>query len=400
FAALAKARAQLPYEIDGMVVKLDDRIGQDILGYVARAPRWAIAWKFPPEQAQTVVEDIVCQVGRTGKITPVANLRPINVGGVLVTRASLHNQDEIVRKDIRVGDTVMIQRAGDVIPQIVSVVISKRPSQSVVFKFPTVCPDCASNLIREKNEADSYCTGGLICSAQAIERLKHFVSRDAFDIEGLGEKTIVEFYSEGRIRSPLDIFKLKELKTFEPLFKKTGWGVVSASKLFDSIDQARRITLDRFIYALGIHQIGQVTSRLLASHYVQLEVFLKAMREASTPNSLSWQELLSIDGIGEGMAMELAAFFAEKHNLSLLESLMKEITILDFESASEGSYFSGKTVVFTGVLLGMTRSEAKAQAQALGLNVAGSVSKKTDYVVIGANPGTKEKQARIFNIPV
>ncbi|HVC50192.1 MAG TPA: NAD-dependent DNA ligase LigA [Burkholderiales bacterium] len=397
---IEEVRSKLGFSIDGIVLKVNRLDWQQRLGFVSRSPRWAIAWKFPPQQAKTVIESIVCQVGRTGKITPVANLRPINVGGVLVTRATLHNRDEIMRKDIRVGDTVIIQRAGDVIPQVVSVIVSLRPASSRPFEFPTVCPDCGSKLIREVGEADSYCTGGLICKAQAIERLRHFVSRDAFDIDGLGEITIAEFFAEGRVHSPVDIFTLRERNGLNPLSKIGGWGATSVKKLFDAIDRARTVSLDRFIYALGIHQVGLATAKLLARHYINIESFLMAMKDAAHPASMARQELLSISGIGESVTTDLIGFFTEPHNTSVLDLLLKQVKVTDYVLPSQLSPLAGKTVVFTGALQSLTRSEAKAQAEALGLNVAGSVSKKTDYVVVGSDAGSKGKEARALNLTI
>jgi DNA ligase (NAD+) len=330
---------------------------------------------------------------------------------VLVQRATLHNADEIARKDVRIGDTVEIQRAGDVIPQIISVMKEQRPSHSHPYHFPTHCPVCGSLIIREEGEADSYCTGGLVCRAQAIERLKHFVSRDAFDIEGLGEKNIALFHEKGLIRTPADIFTLEQRDGKEhqpPLAEWEGWGKTSASKLFDAIRRAREVTLDRFIYALGIHQVGQATARLLARHYLSLAKWRKCMEEAARdPESEANADLLSINGIGMSMVDDILGFIAEPHNREVLDALTAHshgkpalVTVNDFERPATVSPISGKTVVFTGNLASMGRSEAKAQAEALGANVAASVSKKTDLVVAGPGAGSKEKKARELGLTI
>lgn len=402
-------RSGLGFSIDGTVFKVDRLEWQSRLGLVSRSPRWAVAWKFPPEQALSVIESIQCQVGRTGKITPVAHLKPINIGGVLVQRATLHNADEIERKNIRVGDTVVVQRAGDVIPQIVSVVEERRPADSVPYEFPTRCPVCESLLVREEGEADTYCTGGLICSAQVIERLKHFVSRNAFDIEGLGEKNLELFYGKGLIKTPVDIFTLesRDGQELPPLHQWEGWGELSARKLFDAIERARTIPLDRFIYALGIRQVGQATARLISRHYLTLENLRKHFEAAQDRTSDSCFELLSISGIGESMVDDLLAFIAEPHNRDILDRLTTAengrpplVTVVGLESTQTVSILSGKTVVFTGTLETMTRNEAKARAEALGANVAGSVSKKTDYVVAGPGAGSKEKKAKELGLKI
>lgn len=404
-------RSGLGFSIDGIVLKVNDLDWQVRLGFVSRSPRWAIAWKFPPEQALSVIEDIQCQVGRTGKLTPVAHLTPINVGGVLVARATLHNADEIARKDIRIGDTVIIQRAGDVIPQVVAVVMEKRSAQSEPYQFPKECPECHSILIREEGEADTFCTGGLICSAQAVERLRHFTSRDAFDIEGLGAKNIQLFYGKGLIRTPVDIFTLEDRDGKEqhpPLREWEGWGETSARKLFDAIQRRRIVTLDRFIYALGIHQVGQATARLLARHYLTLANWRASMEAANSKEGEAYSDLLSINGIGESVVDDILGFFAEPHNREILDALtVKEdksgrplIEVTEFERPASQSPVAGMTVVFTGAMETMTRSEAKAKAEALGANVAGSVSKNTNYVVAGPGAGSKEKKARELGLTV
>lgn len=402
-------RSGLGFSIDGTVLKVDRLDWQSRLRNASRSPRWAVAWKFPPERAVTVIEDIQCQVGRSGKITPVAHLRPINVGGVLVKRATLHNADEIARKDIRIGDTVIIQRAGDVIPQVVEAVPEKRPAGSESYRFPEQCPVCGSRLIREEGQVDMVCTGGLVCSAQVVERLKHFASRDAFDIEGLGEKNIETFHRQGLIKTPVDIFTLeaRDGRELPPLREWDGWGEKSARKLFDAIQRARTIPLDRFIYALGIHQVGQATARLLAKHYLSLAHWRAGMDAAQDPDAEDCAELLSIGGIGASMVDDILGFMAEPHNREVLDALSLPrdgqpplVSVTDFDRPSASSPVAGKTVVFTGSLESMSRSEAKAQAEALGANVAGAVSPRTDYVVAGPGAGSKEKKARGLGLTV
>jgi DNA ligase (NAD+) len=409
YEEIERRRSGLGFSIDGIVLKVDRLNWQGRLGFVSRSPRWAVAWKFPPERAVTVVEDIQCQVGRTGKITPVAHLRPISVGGVLVRRATLHNSDEIERKDIRVGDTVVIQRAGDVIPQVVETLPAQRPAASAVYRFPERCPVCGSRVAREPGEVDRYCTGGLICPAQAVERLKHFAARDAFDIEGMGEKNIEAFYRKGLVRTPVDIFTLEaqDGRLQPPLHEWEGWGQKSARKLFDAIQRARVVALDRFIYALGIRQVGAATARLLARHYGSEAHWRRCMEAAQDRNSEAYLELCSINGIGARMADDILNFFAEPHNRGVLDGLTSAeggraplLTVADFERQAGASPVFGKTVVFTGALESMSRSEAKSQAEALGANVAGAVSRKTDYVVAGPGAGSKEKRARELGLTV
>lgn len=402
-------RSSLGFSVDGVVMKVNRLDWQDRLGSDSRSPRWAIAWKFPPEQALTVIRNIVVQIGRSGKATPVANLAPINVGGVLVSRATLHNQDEIERKDIREGDTVVIQRAGDVIPQVVEVVKDRRPAHSRPFPFPPHCPVCGSTLAREEDAAETYCTGGLYCPAQVKERLQHFVSRNAFDIEGLGEKNIRLFYEKGLLRTPVDIFTLEERdrRSERPLSAWKGWGDVSASNLFDAIARARAISLDRFIYALGIRQVGEATARLLARHYRTLKNWCQSMEAAIDPDSEARKDLLSINGIGESMAEDIVSFFREPQNQEVLKKLYAPrdkgeplVTVRDFDLPATASPVTGKTVVFTGKMETMSRSEAKAHAERSGANVASSVSKKTDYVVAGPGAGSKEKEARKLGLRI
>jgi DNA ligase (NAD+) len=395
-AEIAARRAELPYDIDGVVYKVNDLDLEERLGFASRAPRWAIAHKFPAQQAQTVLKEIIIQVGRQGSLTPVAELEPITVGGVVVKRATLHNEDEIERKDVRAGDTVIIQRAGDVIPQVVSVVQERRPKSSKPYRFPDHCPICGSLAIREPGEAVRRCTGGLICAAQAVERLRHFVSRDAFDIEGLGAKHIADFWEDKLIKTPADIFRLDPALIAE----REGWGEQSARKLRDAIEARRRISLDRFVYALGIRQVGQQTAKLLARHYRSFARWREAMLAARDKESDPWRELNDIHGIGEDMAEDIVGFFREKHNLELLDDLLRELDIADFVAAQSAaqSPLAGKTVVFTGTLTAMSRSEAKARAEALGANVAGSVSGKTDYLIVGADAGSKAEKARSLGV--
>jgi DNA ligase (NAD+) len=393
---LAENRAQLPYDIDGVVYKINDLALQNRLGMRSRAPRWALAHKFAAEQAQTVMRGIMITVGRQGTLTPTAVLEPVTVGGVVVQRATLHNEDEIQRKDARIGDTVIVQRAGDVIPQIVGVVLEKRPKDARPYEFPEHCPVCGSLAVREEGMAARRCTGGLICPAQAVERLKHFVSRDCFDIEGLGEKHITAFLADALIRQPGDIFRLDP----DAIAKREGWGEVSANKLIAAIDERRRIALDRFINALGIPQVGQATARLLARHYRSLENWRREMEAAQDSESPARAHLLDVHGIGEDMATDINGFFAEPHNRAVLDDLAREVTVLDYEAPAQAaaSPLAGKTIVFTGGLESMSRSEAKARAEALGANVASSVSAKTDYVVIGADAGSKASKAAALGV--
>jgi DNA ligase (NAD+) len=409
YETIQARRSALGFSVDGVVMKVNRLDWQDRLGYDSRSPRWAIAWKFPPEQATTVIRNIVVQIGRLGRATPVANLAPVNVGGVLVSRATLHNRDEIERKDIREEDTVVLQRAGDVIPQVVAVVKDRRPAHSRPYSFPTRCPVCGSTLAREEDAAETYCTGGLFCQAQARERLLHFVSRNAFDIEGLGEKNIQLFYEKGSLRTPVDIFTLEERDRHsdQPLSTWKGWGETSARNLFDAIARAATVSLDRFIYALGIRQVGEATARLLARHYLTLGNWCRSMETAVDPDSEARKDLLSINGIGESMAEDIVLFFREPQNQEVLNKLYTPrdnneslVTVRDFELSNTASPVSGKTVVFTGKLESMSRSEAKARAERVGANVASSVSKKTDYVVTGPGAGSKEKEARKLGLTV
>jgi DNA ligase (NAD+) len=396
YREIASERADLPYDIDGVVYKVNDLGLQERLGMVSRAPRWAVAQKFPAQQAQTVLRDISIQVGRRGSLTPVAMLEPITVGGVVVQRATLHNEDEIQRKDVRIGDTVVVQRAGDVIPQIVSVVADRRPKGTVPYQFPDQCPICGSLAVREPGQVARRCTGGLICAAQAVERLRHFVSRDCFDVEGMGEKHITAFWQDGLVRQPADIFRLDP----DVIAKREGWGGLSARNLMAAIDERRRIAFDRFINALGIPQVGQATARLLARHYRSLASWRREMEAAQDPDGEARAALLDIHGIGDDMAADILGFFAEPHNRAVLDDLAREVTVLDYAAPAQriASPLAGKTIVFTGSLEAMSRSEAKARAEALGANVTGSVSAKTDYVVAGVDPGSKATKAAALGV--
>lgn len=406
---LEQRRAMLGYDIDGVVYKVDDLDLQNRLGFVSRSPRWAIAHKFPAEQAITKLNDIEIQVGRTGALTPVAKLEPVTVGGVVVSNATLHNADEIERKDIRIGDTVVVQRAGDVIPQVVSVVMEKRLKSSKPFVFPKQCPVCRSPVTGEEEEAGGdqdvvrRCTGGFNCSAQTIERLKHFVSRDAFDIEGLGEKNIEAFFDWDLITGPHEIFTLEKTNQGldEPLQDRDWWGPQSVKKLFAAINARRKIELDRFIYALGIRHVGQTTARMLARSYGDAEMWIAAMHAAGEQDECpAYQELVAIDGIGTAAADALVEFFRDERNREIVMSLLDHVQTEPLQAVANESPVSGKTVVFTGSLEKMTRSEAKDRAERLGAKVSGSVSKKTDFVIAGSDAGSKLKKANALQVQV
>jgi DNA ligase (NAD+) len=413
YRRMAAERAGLGYDIDGVVYKVNRLDWQERLGFVSRAPRWAIAHKFPAEEVATRLLDIVINVGRTGALTPAAELEPVAVGGVIVSNATLHNEDEIARKDIRVGDTVIVRRAGDVIPQVLGVVLDKRPAGAEPYRMPETCPACGSKAVREMDErtgrADVVrrCTGGLICPAQRKERLKHFVSRNAFDIEGLGEKQIELFYDEGRIMQPADIFTLAARDARLPeagrLAEKKGFGAKSVENLFKAIEARRRIPLDRFVYALGIRHIGETTARDLAKALHTLEAFRTVAEAAARGGrgSEAYQELDNIEGIGSTVIDALAAFFGEPHNVQALDDLLAEVAVEPFvRAAATASPVANKTVVFTGTLERMTRNEAKALAERLGAKVAGSVSKKTDYIIAGSDAGSKLAKAREAGVTV
>ena len=412
---IEQQRASLGYDIDGMVYKIDRLDYQQRLGFVSRAPRWAIAHKFPAEQATTILRAIDIQVGRTGALTPVAKLQPVTVGGVVVSNATLHNSDEIARKDIRVGDRVTIQRAGDVIPQIVSVSVADREANAPAYEFPTHCPECGSVAQRELREDGTQdivtrCTGGLICPAQARERLKHFVSRRAYDIDGLGQKQIDDYWALALIRSPQDIFTLKQRYSDNPpdIWRygsgskdKIGTLKDSAVKLFAAIDAARIIDLDQFIFALGIRHIGETSARLLARHFGSIENLQSQMMAILQGDMLARAEIEAIDGVGNIMVEALLGFFAEAHNRQTIEALLQAgVTPQALPEAAQDTAIAGKTIVFTGTLEKMTRAEAKARAEAMGAKVAGSVSAKTDILVAGPGAGSKLKKAEELGLDV
>ncbi len=390
-------RASLGYDIDGVVYKVDDLALQARLGFVSRAPRWAVAHKFPAERATTVLRAIDIQVGRTGALTPVARLDPVTVGGVVVQNATLHNEDEIARLDVRVGDSVRIQRAGDVIPQVLGIVPEARPAGAHPFQFPRRCPVCGSHAVRAEGEVVWRCSGGLTCPAQVEERLIHFASRGAFDIEGLGEKSVHEFHELGWIRSPADVFRLPAREA--EIAGLEGWGEQSAANLVRAIGERRRIGLARFIYALGIRRIGAANARLLARHYGDVETFLQRMREVADPASEARAAVTSIIGIGPAIAEELAEFFGEERNFRAVRELADALDIQPEETAG-GGVLAGRTVVFTGTLPTLSRPEAKALAERHGAKVTDSVSKRTDYVVVGADAGSKAGKASELGITV
>jgi DNA ligase (NAD+) len=408
YHAIEAERANLGYDIDGVVYKVDSLALQGRLGFVSRAPRWALAHKFPAEQAMTTLTAIEIQVGRTGALTPVAKLKPVTVGGVVVANATLHNEDEIARKDVRIGDTVVVQRAGDVIPQVVSVVLDKRPPDAVPYVFPTTCPVCGSHAVREINprtgreDVVRRCTGGLTCAAQAMERLKHFVSRDAFDIDGLGDKQIELFFREGLVKAPQEIFSLeaRDRASLQKLKDREGFGETSVRNLFAAIEVRRRVPLNRFIFALGIRHVGETTARLLARHFGSFEALRETATRAADRTTDAWQELTAIEGIGVIVAEAIVDFFAEEHNQTTLDAILTEVTPEPMEAVQTDSPVAGKTVVFTGSLERMSRDEAKAMAEGLGAKVAGSVSKKTDLVVAGPGAGSKLAKAKEFDVEV
>ncbi|GLK70415.1 NAD-dependent DNA ligase LigA [Ancylobacter dichloromethanicus] len=423
---IEEERAGLGYDIDGVVYKVDSLALQGRLGFVSRSPRWAIAHKFPAQRAITRLERIEIQVGRTGALTPVAKLTPVTVGGVVVSNASLHNEDYIrgiggsgepIRGtfegepiDIREGDFVTIQRAGDVIPQVVSVELERRPAEAKRYEFPTLCPACGSNAVREEGEVVRRCTGGLICPAQAVERIRHFVSRDALDIEGLGEKQVQAFFEAGLVRQPADIFTL-EARDSAPgaltrLKNREGWGETSAKNLFAAIAARRQVPVNRLLYGLGIRHVGETNAKRLLRHFGTLEVLRETARAAVPPGeehpkgNEAWAELVGIEGIGAVVAEAVVDFFDEPNNQAAVDALLGEVTPEPMEAVASAGAVSGKTVVFTGTLERMTRDEAKAMAERLGAKVAGSVSKKTDYVVAGADAGSKLTKARDLGVAV
>jgi DNA ligase (NAD+) len=405
YKEIEEKRASLGYDIDGVVYKVNSLALQNRLGFVSRAPRWAVAHKFPAEQATTILRAIEINVGRTGALTPLAKLDPVTVGGVVVSNATLHNEDEIARKDIRIGDTVRVQRAGDVIPQVVGTILEKRPKNARAYVFPETCPVCGSAAVREIDpktgapEAVRRCTGSLVCTAQAVERLKHFCSRNAFDIEGLGDERIEQFFRDGLIKTAADIFTLpeRERRGAINLKEREGFGELSVNNLFNAIEARRTLPLNRFIYALGIRHIGETNARRLARHFHTFEALRETAR-AAAPGSEARAEINNIEGIGEVVAEAVADFFAEKHNEEVLDALLEEVTVVPMEAVASASPVAGKTIVFTGALERMSRDEAKALAERLGAKVAASVSKKTDVVVAGPGAGSKLAKASELGI--
>jgi DNA ligase (NAD+) len=408
-------RGTLGYDIDGVVYKVDDLGLQARLGMRSTTPRWAIAHKFPAETAWTRLERIEIQVGRTGALSPVARLAPVTVGGVVVSNATLHNEDYIAGrdakgapirggKDIREGDLVQVYRAGDVIPKIADVDADARPAGALPFAFPDRCPACGSEAVREAGDSVRRCTGGLGCPAQAMERLKHFVSRDAFDIEGLGAKQVEAFWADPDlpVRSPADIFTLaaRDAAATTRLAQRFGWGATSAESLFRAIEARREIALDRLIFALGIRHVGQATAALLARHYGTWEAFAAAMEAAGAREGAAWDDLLAIDGVGEVLAGALVTAFRQPAERAAFAALLAELSPLPMAPVAAESPVAGLTVVFTGTLETMTRAEAKARAEALGAHVAGSVSARTDLVVAGPGAGSKAREAERLGVRV
>lgn len=413
YRRIEQLRAGLGYDIDGVVYKVNDLALQRRLGFRSTTPRWAIAHKFPAELAWTRLEKIEIQVGRTGALSPVARLTPVTVGGVVVSNATLHNEDYIAGrdarggairggKDIREGDWVQVYRAGDVIPKVADVDLARREPGAVPFVFPQLCPECGSEAIREPGDAVRRCTGGLICPAQAVEKLKHFVSRAAFDIEGLGAKQVEALYRDGWIAEPADIFSLRTRFGQGPrqLKNREGWGEKSAANLFDAIDEKRKIPLSRVIFALGIRHVGEAGAALLAQHYLSWRAFEVAMTAARIGEGADWQELLSIDGVGETLATSVVSTFHQAAERASIDRLVAELQIEDAIPPASDSPIAGLTLVFTGTLERMTRAEAKARAEALGAKVAGSVSAKTDILIAGPGAGSKAKKAAELGIRV
>lgn len=396
YQGLESRRASLDYDIDGVVYKVDRLDWQQRLGQISRSPRWAIALKFPAEKAQTILKAVEFQVGRTGALTPVASLEPVTVGGVVVQNATLHNKDEIERLGVKVGDTVLIQRAGDVIPQILGFVENLRPEDAETIVFPDHCPVCGSLAMRDGDDVVIRCTGGLVCSAQRSERLRHFVSRDAFDIEGLGERQIKEFFEKKLVENPADIFTLERRNSDLKIEEMKGWGPLSANNLFDAINSRRKISLDRFLYALGIRHVGQTTAKTLARAWRTLEALRAVLEQGDKEKAQA--ELETLDGIGPKVSSALVGFFSEDHNVQVVDDLLKEVEVEEADAPVTESPVAGKTIVFTGSLEKMSRPEAKARAESLGAKVSGSVSQKTDIVVAGPGAGSKLKKAKELEI--
>lgn len=419
YKAIEEQRATLGYDIDGVVYKVNDLALQHRLGFRSTTPRWATAHKFPAELAWTRLAGIDIQVGRTGALSPVARLEPVTVGGVVVSNATLHNEDyiaglgakgEVIRpdengnpKDIRAGDWVQVYRAGDVIPKVADVDLSKRPADAEPYQFPHSCPECGSEAIREEGDAVRRCVGGLICPAQAVEKMKHFVSRAVFDIEGMGAKQVEQFYRDGWIKEPADIFTLRENYSsgLQQLKNREGWGEKSANNLFDAIDERRKIALGRLIFGLGIRHVGEVVSNLLARHYGTWSAFETAVTEAADFSGPAWEDLIAIDGVGEVLAQSLVSTMNQPAERESIDRLVAHLDVQEAaKPQTDGSPVAGKTVVFTGTLERMTRAEAKARAEALGAKVSGSVSKKTDILIAGPGAGSKEKKAQELGIEI
>ena len=413
YARIEQMRAELDYDIDGVVYKVDDLTLQQRLGYRSTTPRWAIAHKFPAELAWTRLLAIDIQVGRTGALSPVARLKPVTVGGVVVANATLHNEDYIAGrnatgapirdgKDIRVGDWVQVYRAGDVIPKVADIDLSKRPADARPYVFPETCPECGSDAVREAGDSVRRCTGGLICPAQAVEKLKHFVSRPAFDIEGLGAKQVEQFWRDGWIAEPADIFTLKD--RFGPgcetqLKDREGWGERSAENLFEAIEKSRNIPFERLLFALGIRHVGEQAGKLIARFYGNWADFTAAMDAAAAQEGPEWERLLGIDGVGEVMARSLVTAFAQRRERAGIDRLVAHLNVAPAAAPeTTASPIAGKTIVFTGTLERMTRAEAKARAEALGAKVSGSVSARTDLVVAGPGAGSKARNARDLGV--
>ncbi len=398
---LEERRYALSYDIDGVVYRVDDLALQERLGFVQRAPRWAIAHKFSPEQAITRLQDIVVQVGRTGALTPVAVLEPVTVGGVVVSRATLHNEDYIQSKDIRIGDVVVVQRAGDVIPQVLRVVAEQRPPDARPFRPPERCPACGSLAVRPPGEAVRRCTGGLFCPAQRAERLVHFVARRAFDIQGLGRKQINQLLDAGLIADPVDLFRLaRDRERQARLAALEGWGAKKVANLVQAVEARREMPLARFIYALGIRHVGEVTAGAIADTYGSLEAWMEAMTALARGDPAARERLEQVEGVGPVVAEALAEFFREARNLELVRRLAREVRVLPAKREERrAAPLAGKTVVFTGELSRMSRDEARARAQAMGAKVTNSVSRRTDLVIVGRDPGSKLQRARELGIP-
>ena len=398
YLKILSKRNELDYEIDGIVYKINNIELQNRLGNLSRAPRWAIAHKLPPEIVETTIINIETQVGRTGALTPVGKLKPIKVGGVIVSNVSLHNEEEIFRKDIRVGDTIKIQRAGDVIPQIIGVNLERRPQNTKKYSPPEFCPSCGNNAIKPLDEAIRRCIAGVICPAQSIEKLKHFVSKNAFDIDGLGDKLIEMLFNEKIISDFNDIFEIKKYEDY--LIKKEGLGPLSVSKLLKSINSKRKITLDKLIYALGIRQIGETNSKLLALNYKSFNNLCSEMLIANDKTTEAFRKLVSIDQIGEKVANDLVSYFNSDLNQNIFKKLLRNITVDTYENSFKESPYTGKTIVLTGTLNNMSRDEAKYAIQNMGAKIVNTVSKNTDFVIVGENPGSKVKKAIELNIKI